>query len=185
MQADELAAALVDAIRNGKSRASSMLGNESPSRMFCEGRIVANLLESVGEMLKEIKSLTDEIAALEAHWYSLPWDEKELGPDFRHSKTCVCDRPDPSGPGPDFDPALLTAKTVRDIQILNDVRDVAPAGAEKAQFALGGDPVVWLSSEDGTRVAVPKKELGRLVSILAGVLGNIDNMKPSENADSQ
>lgn len=78
-----------------------------------------------------------------------------------------------SGPSPDFDPELVAAKTVLNFEYKNDVRTKQTPGVEDVSFVVGGEPVLWITAVDGTRVAVPREKLAKVVEILNVLSGGV------------
>lgn len=182
LQAKEIVDALAVQLGWRTGATLKTIADESSPDAIVRGGVIAQPIRSaVAALIHAMESKVNELHALEEYWHGLPWDEA-LGVDLRQNQT---ETPSAEPAANLFSPELLEDKKVADIKILNDVRDTAPADAPTAKFEVFGDPVIWLTSRDGTSVAVPKNELGRLVSVLAGVLGNMDSMKPADDDNGQ
>lgn len=108
---------------------------------------VVRRAESIGEVVQQMMAEEEQAHLQKAHR------------DFSHTATSFAK--------PEFDPELLAAKHVTNVEILADVRTRTTAGKSEVKFVIGGPPVVWLTAGDGTKVAVLEQDFARMAEIFS------------------
>jgi hypothetical protein len=82
-------------------------------------------------------------------------------------------------PHPDMDPGLVRAKTVNEFCYRNDVRTRQTVGVAGIEHVVAGEPVLWISAVDGTKVAVPREKINEVAELMATLANGAVVAEPS------